>query len=262
MIGCKDKTSDTPQPEIAVANSYIGAALRDLCGNQQQVFDLVPPGMCPGHFDISPSQVNTLCNCKILFVFDFQKNIEKAIPRIRERGLKVCKITPSPGMCIPETYLSIVKQTADVLSQQYPLKENKFVSRVNEIEKRLQNLSQDITDRVKKSGLLDTKVITSQHQAEFVKWLGLDCVSAFAGRDTITPAQIDQNLREAKQNQIQFIIANKQEGTEMAETIAEYLKVKYVVFSNFPGIDRPKASIPEYDYLVVENVNRLIEAIQ
>ncbi len=260
--GCKNKTSATLQPEIAVANSYLGASVKDLCGNQQQVFDLVPPGMCPGHFDISPSQVNLLCNCKILFVFDFQKNIEKAIPRIKERGLKVCTVAPSPGMCVPETYMSIVKQVAAALSEQQPSQKKLYESRLDEIEERLKMLNQDIIERINGAELEGTKVITSEHQSEFARRLGLDCVSTFAGRDTITPAQIDQSLHEARQNQIKLVIANKQEGTEMAETLADHLNVKYVVFSNFPGNNEQNTAIAGYDQLVTENVNRLIEAMQ
>lgn len=261
VSGCKNN-NDEPMPDIAVANSYLSAVVKDICGNQQQVFDLVPPGMCPGHFDISPSQVNLLCNCKILFVFDFQKNIENAIPRIKERGLKVCTVTPSPGMCIPETYLSIVKQVAAALSEQQPSQKKHYESRLKEIERRLDNLSQDLADSVQESGLQGTKVITSEHQAEFTKWLGLDCVSTFAGRDTITPAQIDNSLQEARENQIKLVIANKQEGTEMAKTLADHLNVKSVVFSNFPSNDEQNTAVAGYDHLVTENINRLIEAME
>ena len=259
--GCAKKTTAV-QPDIAVANSYLSAAVNDLCGDQQPVFDLVPPGMCPGHFDISPSQVNALCHCKMLFVFDFQQNIEKTIPRIKERGLKVYSITPSAGMCIPETYLSVVKQVADALSQQQPEQKTHYESRIKEIEKRLAVLSQTIADRIKQSGLQKTTVMTSGHQAEFATWLGLDCVTTFAGRDTITPAQIDASLQEARQHPIQLVIANQQEGTGMAKTLAGHLNVKHVVFSNFPNDGGENAATAGFDRLLTDNIDRLIEAMQ
>jgi len=261
LSGCKNNNNE-PTPDIAVANSYLSAVVKDLCGNQQQVFDLVPPGMCPGHFDISPSQVNLLCNCKILFVFDFQKNIEKAIPRIKERGLKVSTVKSESGMCVPETYLSTARQVATALSEQKPLQKKHYESRLIEIEQRLNTLSENIVKRINKSELRGTKVITSGRQAEFAKWLGLDYVSTFAGRDTVTPAQIDQYLQAARESQIKIVIANKQEGTEMAETLADHLNVKCVVFSNFPGNDKQHTAVAGYDDLVTENINRLIEAMQ
>ncbi len=261
VSGCKNKQPDVPQPEIAVSNSYLNAAVKDLCGIQENVFDLVPPGMCPGHFDISPSQVNTLCNCKILFIFDFQKNIEKAVPRIKQRGLKVRQVRSSAGMCIPDTYLTTAREVAKALSEQRPLQKTIYESRLSEIEKRLDILSRDIADRVKSSHLHGTKVIASKHQEEFIKWLGLDCVSTFAGRDEITPAQIDRSLQSAREHKIKLVIANKQEGTAMAQTLADHLNVKFVVFNNFPGEHAEDATAPQYDQMVLENVNLLVEAM-
>jgi len=261
FTGCKNKGHEQ-QPEIAVANSYLHAVVTDLCGDQQQILSLVPPGMCPGHFDISPSQVSRLCNCKILLVFDFQQNIEKIIPRIKDRGLKVCKIMPSPGLCIPDTYFSIVKQVATALSEENPAKKTHYELRLREIEKRLESTSQEIVGRMEQSGLHNTNIIVSQHQTEFVKWLGLNPVSTFAGRDTVTPAQINLNLQKANQNQIELIIANKQEGTELAQALAQYLKVKLVVFSNFPLSSQQNDMLAGFDDLVYGNVNNLLEAME
>ncbi len=260
--GCKNKENDIKQPEIAVANSYLHAVVKDLCGDRQDVYNLVPPGMCPGHFDISPSQVNRLFNCKIMFIFDFQENIENTVPRIKERGLKVCKIVPPPGLCIPDTYLKIVGQVADALSEENPGKKTHYEMRLKEIENRIGNLSQKILERIKGSGLQNTRVLTSQHQEEFAKWLGLNPVSTFAGRDTVTPAQINDNLKEAEQNQAALVIANKQEGTELAQALAERLNVKLVVFSNFPASDERNDMPAGFDVLLQSNVNELYKAME
>jgi len=262
LTGCRNKDTKQKNPETAVANSYLYAVVKDLCGDQQQILSLVPPGMCPGHFDISPSQVNRLCNCKTLFIFDFQQNIENAIPRIKKRGLKVCKIVAPPGLCLPDTYLSIAKQAAAALSQESSAKKKHYDLRLEEIEKRLENLTEEITEKIQKSGLQNTRVIASQHQAEFVKWLGLNPASTFAGRDTVTPAQINRNLQEAGQNQIKLIIANKQEGTELAQSLAEHLKVRLVVFSNFPAANHLNIESAGFDYLLSQNLNNLLEVLE
>lgn len=259
--GCKNKGYEQ-ESEITVANSYLHAVVKDLCGDSQEIFSLVPPGMCPGHFDISPSKVNQLCSCEILFVFDFQQNIENAIPRIKDQGLEVCKIKPSPGLCIPETYLAITKQIAEALSKKYPEKQKYYLVRLTEIEKRLENLTKKIDEKMKKSELENINVVASQHQTEFAKWLGLNPVSTFAGRDMVTPAKINRNLKEANQNQIGFIIANKQEGTKLAHSLAEHLKVKLVVFSNFPLSNQQNDMPAGFDGLVCENVNNLLEAME
>lgn len=261
LSGCK-KQDVQSQPEIAVANSYLQAVVEDLCGDQQEVLSLVPPGMCPGHFDISPSQVNCLCHCKILFVFDFQQNIENAIPRIKEQGLKVCTINPSPGLCIPDTYLKMTRQVAAALCEQDPARQAHYEVRLQEIEKRLENTREEVLQQIKQSGLTDANVMTSAHQAEFAKWLGLNPVSTFAGRDTVTPAEINNNLTEANIKQVKLVIANQQEGTKLAQALAQHLNVKCVVFSNFPLSGRQDDMPAGFDGLIYENVNNLFEAIK
>ncbi len=254
ICGCKRKENSS-KPEIAVANSYLGCVMKDICGNQTEILSLSPPGMCPGHFDISPSQVNKLCNCKYLFIFDFQQNIEKAIPRIKDKGLKMHSIAPPPGLCIPDTYLSIVKQVVHILSEENPSRQAYYESRLIEIENRMNILSREILQQMEQSKLKNSNVIVSRHQVEFAQWLGLNPVSVFSGRDTMTPTQINCNLHEAGQNIVHFVIANKQEGTEFAQAFAEHLKTKLVVFSNFSDSN-------DFDSLLNENMDNLIGVLK
>lgn len=261
-IGCKHKDRQVHYPEIAVANSYLESIIKDLHSDKHNILSLVPPGMCPGHFDISPSQVNQLCNCRMLFVFDFQRNIENAIPRIKEQGLQVYKLKPLPGLCIPDTYFAVAEQVAAILADQYPDKKNYYAQRIKEIKIRLKSAGRDIKKHIEQSGWKDTKVIVSQYQAAFAKWLGLDPVSTFAGRDNITPAQINRNLQQGVQNKIRLIIANKQEGTGLAQALAEHLNVKMAVFSNFPDAHSPADGSGIFDNLMRDNVCNLLKALK
>lgn len=248
--GCKD-SSVKPKAEIAVANSYLGAVVEDLLGDEGQVFNLVPPGMCPGHFDISPSQVSTLCGCKILFVFDFQKNIEDALPRVKERGLKVYPIAPAGGLCLPETYLGVVKTVAAILASQDRTKAEALAVRVKEIDLRLQGLTLSIRQQAAsaKAGAL-----VSAHQKEFVNWLGLNSLAVFAGRDEATAANLAGNLSTAGKEEVRYVIANKQEGTSIAGMLARNIGAELIVFSNFPSDSDRNTDLPAFDSLLTGNV--------
>jgi len=260
LSGCNNKPFNSTVSEIAVANSYLDAVVKDLCGNEKQILTLAPPGMCPGHFDISPSQVYQLCNCKVLFIFDFQKNIESVIPRTKESVLKVCKITPPPGLCIPETYLSVAKKVATVLSEENPSQKTYYQLRLTEIEKRLKDLSKELAEQIEQSELKDTDIIVSEHQAEFARWLGLNIIGTFVSSDAETPKNINQLLQKAGQHSIRFVIANKQEGSNLAVALAEHLKAVVVIFSNFPGSSDGKNNRPAFDMLLQENTQALFEA--
>ena len=41
LTGCRNKGTKQKSPEIAVANSYLHAVVKDLCGDKQQILSLL-----------------------------------------------------------------------------------------------------------------------------------------------------------------------------------------------------------------------------
>jgi ABC-type Zn uptake system ZnuABC Zn-binding protein ZnuA len=259
ITGCENRDSEQTQPEIAVTNSYLQCVVEDLCREQTDVLCLAPPGMCPGHFDISPAQVNQLCKCRILLLFDFQKRLENSLLRIKEKGLKTASVCALPGFCLPKTYLAVCRDVCNILSAEYPDKKTQLQQRLKLIEKHLENISSTLAIKIKRAGVESAKVLSSDHQAEFAEWLGLDVVATFIGSDTETVSNINQCLEKARQNKVTFVIANKQEGTALADALAERLGVKVVVFSNFPDVGNGQNN---FDRLLLNNVQALLEAAE
>jgi len=259
LTGCRNKNSEQKHPEIAVTNSYLQCVVEDLCEGQKEVLCLTPPGMCPGHFDISPGQVNKLCKCRILLRFDFQNGIDESLSRLKDKGLRTGSVQALAGMCIPETYLAACQDVCNILSQQYPERKDRYKQRVKLIERRLENLSGELITKIKRSDLETAKVVASSHQAKFCNWLGLKTIATFKGSDTETVSNIQKCLEEAKKYNIRFIIANKQEGTALAKTLAERLEAKVIIFSNFPNVD---SRANDFDRLLSENVQALLEPVK
>jgi len=258
--GCKNKNSDPKQPKIAVTNSYLQCIVEDLCQGQTDILCLTPSGMCPGHFDISPAQVNRLCTCRVLLLFDFQKRIEDSLLRLKEKGLKTGLVRASTGLCIPANYLAACRDVCNILSLEYPGEKAEYNERINRAEERLENLSKELRRKVKQAGLESAGVLASNRQEQFCNWLGLETIATFVGSDMETVANINQCLQKARDNKVKFIIANKQEGTALAQALAERLGVKVIVFSNFPDVETHPARRCGFDRLLEENVQALLEA--
>ena len=255
LSGCTNKDEQVNNSEIAVTNSYLQCAVQDICGDTDEGFCLAPPGMCPGHFDISPSQVNQLSRSKMLLLFDFQSKVENTLSGLKEKGLKTILIQSYPGMCIPQVYLDTCEEVCHVLSSQFPDKKDFFEQRFNLVRERIEKLGTELQNKIKDSNLSSVQVIASGHQAEFANWLGLETVAKFSGSDSETPNNINNCLNIAKENDVKFIISNKQEGTYLAESLAKRLNIRTVEFSNFPDTTG-------FDALLQQNVNAIIEANQ
>ncbi len=260
LEGCQKKTGMSSQPEIAVANSYLEAVVRDLGVDSSRIMSVVPPGMCPGHFDLTPSQANRLVSCSVLLVFDFQNQIASSLPRSRQERLKVSVITPPPGLCMPDSYLSVVRQvTAGLTSIDANLAPD-AVGRLPLIEERIRSLKQTIQNQIDTAGLRNASVLVSKHQEIFARWLGVNPVGTFRGSDAETPGTIQSALQSAAKQPVRWVIANRQEGTDLAQSLAKRLSVPLVVFGNFPEAIGDRGDQPAFDSLVGDNVRRLVEA--
>ncbi len=258
--GCGD-WSDPPPAEIAVTNSYLHAIVRDLCGDETAIFAVVPPGMCPGHFDIKPADVRRLHRCRLLLAFDFQQGITRVLPD-GDRGPVFGAIAVPQGMCIPDSYLAMTSDVAEMLIAQYPQREDEFRRRLKQIIARMERLQADSAEMINALELDGEAVLASVHQAPFARWLGLEVVATFSGSDSETASNINAALGAAGSRTIRAVIANRQEGAQLAEALADRLDAPVAVFSNFPDAPANSQHSPAFDQLLRDNLRRLAEAVQ
>jgi ABC-type Zn uptake system ZnuABC Zn-binding protein ZnuA len=194
----------------------------------------------------------------VLLLFDFQQQMERRLAELRDGSLRTQLVQVRSGLCVPDTYVAVCEQVCQVLSSEYPERKAGFEERLALVKERLQRLAAEVRTSVADAGIAAAKVLASDHQAEFVQWLGLEPVATFVGSDLETIANIDYGLRKAAGQDIRFVIANRQEGSALAETLADRLQAKAVVFSNFP---EAAGEATGFDRLLRDNVGLLREAV-
>ena len=111
VSGCRPSASSAPR--LATATSYLEAP-RWTSWVRMSVLRLAEPGTCPGHFDIRPSQVAELRQCRALLRFDFQKSARRQTRRDGHRpSWWRCGFLAE--LCRPDSYLAACRQIADPL---------------------------------------------------------------------------------------------------------------------------------------------------
>jgi ABC-type Zn uptake system ZnuABC Zn-binding protein ZnuA len=60
----------------------------ELAGDGVAIMRLAEPGMCPGHFDMRPSQVESLRGCRVLLRLDFQQSLDRKLAGVSGEGLQ------------------------------------------------------------------------------------------------------------------------------------------------------------------------------
>jgi len=147
--------------------------------------------------------------------------------------------------------LQTCKDTFTALVKTYPAEKDSLTKKIEAIEQRLGGLEKQVSEKMTLAKLKGEKVICSRHQELFAKWLGLDVAATFAGADSESINNIQQSLDKTQGHKIRFVIANKQEGTDLAKALADRLGAEVVLFSNFPETN--------FDELINSNLNQLLE---
>ena len=252
--GCR-KSAEAPAADVAATNSMLECAAVDLLGDDTPVLRLAEPGMCPGHFDVRPSQVERLRRCRVLLRLDFQRSLDAKLRGPVEDGLRIAEVNIPGGLCEPESYLAACRRTADALVDAGLRDRATADARLGEIERRIGETADRCRRQVE--ALNGTPVVASGHQAAFCRWLGLDVVATFSGADTAGTGQIDRAIRQGEQAGAELVIANLPEGRRVADALAQRLRGRVVVFGNFPALGSRHAS---FDDLLDDNVGALVEA--
>lgn len=254
FCGCR-RNGDSTSAKIAVSNSYLHSAVLSITTDDNGVMSLCPPGMCPEHFDISPQQVKSLRNCRLLLRFDFQQGLDSSLAGFKQSGLAIEPVTSGNGLAIPDNYILTCENVAAILSEHEPQKAQFYQNRLNILRQDMAIIAERMKMDIRIHKLENAAVLASYHQAEFCKWLGFDVIAAFPGSDIATVANVQACLEKAKGRQIKFVIANRQEGTAFAEALAERLGAKLAVFDNFPQIT---AGSGNFKNMLDSNVKQLL----
>ncbi len=259
MAGCRRAPREPLARAVATSNSYLASAVRDVAGPDVPIISLAPPGTCPGHFDIRPSQVDQLRHCSVLLRFDFQRSIDAKLRDLAGNGLQIRSIEIAGALCEPASYLAACKQAGETLAANHVTDPAVLEQQFLRIETQLNALADQARQQIQQAGLDHRPVLCSSHQAGFCRWLGLNVAAVFSGSDSASLGQIDSAIRAGGSQKARFIIGNQPEGRSAADALAERLGCRVVMFDNFPP--SPQAA-GTYQDMVRTNVRRLVQASQ
>lgn len=254
--GCRPSAPGSTA-RLAVANSYVEAAVTDLLGHPVAVVRLAEPGTCPGQFDLRPSQVAELKQCQLLLRFGLQQGLDAQLERLGSERPVICPVDVKGGLCQGQTYLSICQQTAETLVKAGWMDQTGAKARLQDIASRVAKLEARVREEVNQAGLKGLPVLVAQRQQAFCESLGLQVVASFPGADLSRISEINQVVTAGKAAKVKLVIANLPEGRQAADALAERLEAPVVVLGNFPVGSGPG---PAFDRLVTANVALLRQA--
>lgn len=233
---------------VMVTTSMLEAAVAELTPAGVEVVRLMPPGACPGHFDVSPGQVAAVRRADLLLRHPFQEGFEEQLARAGALSAPAAAVGRGGSLLIPANYRLLLDDVAAALAPvagpNLAARAGHAVRRTEEVESWLRHTAAEWVGR---------PVIAAGMQAEFCRWLGLEVVGTVGRPEEVSPRELEALLALEPE----LVVANLQSGTRAAEVLAGRLGVPLAVLSNFPGSD---GDGDRWESLVEANMDRLAAA--
>ncbi|MFC1607474.1 metal ABC transporter substrate-binding protein [Candidatus Latescibacterota bacterium] len=241
------------QKTIVVTTSMLENIVREIYPENEsiKIVRLIPPGSCPGHFDLSPKVAPTLKKAAVIIRHDFQGVLEDKVTTLTGQDIDTIAVTTPGSLLIPDNYSKLAVETASALTRIFPDDSNEISRRVTSVNIRMMSLSEKMQKQAEP--WKDKPVIASSHQSKLCEWLGFHVTGVMNRPEDTTPRDISKLMS----TDVDIVIGNLQEGTQSAVTLGKRMDVPVAILSNFP---EAKDYGHGYDQLADINMNRILEA--
>lgn len=256
-LSCVQSSAD-----IITGSSLIADVTQDLAEGKLEVHNLIPPGMCPGHYDVKPSDVETLANSQALLIHNWQQdkaNILGLIEAAQNPNLIITVIDVPDAPMTPDVQAEAIDKIAQALSEIDPENSTYYQERGELIKQEVLSKGKEIQGRLEEAKVSEARVICSATQAGFADWAGFNVVATYGRPEELSVAEVEQLVTEAKQAGVALVIDNLQSGaTGSSEAMALDIGAIQVTISNFPGGFEDTKT---WEKTIDKNVDLLLKAL-
>ena len=247
---------------VVVGSSQIATAMHEIAGDALETTNLIPGGMCPGHYDARPADIEAVANSNLFIIHNWQEdkaNIQDLITAANNPHLNVSVIDIIDAPMLPAYQIELGRHILDILCNAYPGNADFYTSNVEKREQRIASKDAELQNRLKQANIDGIKVLCSNMQAEFIKWAGFDVKATYGRPEELSVKQVEQLVTLAKSEGVTLVIDNLQSGgTTTSQNLAHDIGVAHVTITNFPGgFDNTET----WDKAVDKNIDLLLESV-
>ncbi len=245
--------------QIMATTSLLECAVKEIGGEHVRVGVLIAPGSCPGHYDIRPEDMRTLCASKILFTHGYEGFVPRMMESVGRQKPKEEAISVDGNWMIPSVYISALGKVADVLCEVDSAHSEEYRKTLARLKTEYEKLDEDIKSRLEEAGASRTPALCSDQQADVAKWMGLKVVDIYPRAEQFTPVLLHHMTGIGRRNKVRICMDNLQSGPTAGLPLAKDLGATHVTLSNFPG---GFADTVTWRECLEDNVRRVIKSLK
>jgi len=218
--------------------------------NRYSVEAILPPGQCPGHYDVKLSDIERMKKAALNVSFKGMAFMDKTTLEFRAQLLVDAA---EHNWMAPDSYIYGLGLLADGLSKHFPEDKDEIMRRKDEAIREVRAEANFLIEKIKRTGIFGKPVIVSSMQKEPLEWMGFHVVGEYGRPEAISAREVVRLSKIGRDKQAIVVVDNLQSGPDAGKGIAETLGVPHIVLTNFPS---------EKGYLATlgENVNKVLAA--
>jgi zinc transport system substrate-binding protein len=197
-----------------------------------EVSAILPPGQCPGHYDIKLSDIARVKQADLVVSFigmPFMQHAEADAARQLPIDAK------DRNWMAPHSYITGLNLLADKLSDRFPEYKRQIATRRERAILEVSEKDKMLSNRIKSAGATGRSIIASSMLREPLEWMGFQIVGEYGRPESISAKEIAALTRLGKDRGAAMVVDNLQSGPEAGRGVAEALGIPHVVLSNFPS---------------------------
>jgi zinc transport system substrate-binding protein len=235
LSGCSSDNQD--RLKVVTSTSLISSIVERIAGDKVDVVNIIPPAQCPGHFDVSPVDIQKLADAALFLMHGWQGEqfSEELIASADNPDLTVVVVNVQGNWMTPTVYQEAIGVIAGALVQVDAGNSSTYEKAASDLKDVVAAKGAEAQARLSGENLADINVLCADQQAGFVTWTGLNVVEIFGRPDTFTPQVTKDLVDKGRQENVTLIIDNLQSGQDAGAGLAEELGCARIILSNFPG---------------------------
>lgn len=214
---------------VTVTTKLLENAVKDIGGDKVKVSTLVTVSSCPGHVDISPSQISKAKKSDYIFYHGFEKYVTK----IGNPSTINISEGKEKNLLIPSDYINALNLICQKLSKKDVKNKHFYLNNLNKRTKEIEILDKEIKSKTK--SLRGKRVICSVNNKTLLEYFGFKVIGTFPIPDKITPSIWKNLYKKGKEAKVIYCIDNYQSGKDTSLQLSKDIKAKHFWTSNFPG---------------------------
>ncbi|MGV8057576.1 MAG: hypothetical protein AB2L12_06095 [Smithellaceae bacterium] len=218
---------------IVTSDTILSGVVASLLPPQRySVEAILPPGQCPGHYDVKLSDVEKMKKADLNVSFRGMGFINKAG---QDNIAQLFVDAGERNWMAPNSYIYGLNVLANELSRRFPEDKKAIMTRKKGAIRNVQVETNLFVEKIKRAGIYGYPVIASSMQKEPLEWMGFRVVAEYGRPEAMSAREFVRLAKIGKDQNVIMVVDNLQSGPDAGCGIAETLGVPHVVLTNFPS---------------------------